>query len=95
MVRLDDRVRPCANVMFREVGDEAVVLELESGRYFGMDPVGARMWQLLVTRQSLAEVRTALCDEFDAPSEQLERDLVDFVATLQARGLLQLEPDDG
>ena len=76
-------------VMFRQVGDETVILDLASGTYFGLDPVGARIWQLLSEGSSLGQIVTTLVDEFDVSQEQLRKDVDALVALLMARGLLR------
>jgi hypothetical protein len=76
------------HVMAREVGDEAVILNLNTGTYFGLDPVGARMWRLLSEGKSLAEVCTRLTDEFDVGIDVVDADLRRLVDELLDRGLL-------
>lgn len=85
---LDATVRIPEDVVFRELDEEAVILNLESGMYFGLDDVGTRMWQLLDTLGSLRRTLEALETEFDAPTERLASDLTEFVGRLQSRGLL-------
>jgi len=46
-MNLSDKVTIPAQVMARTVGDETVILDLASGTYYGLDPVGARIWQLM------------------------------------------------
>lgn len=72
-----------------ELGGEAVVLNLDTGTYYGLDPVGTRAWQLLQKPRSLAELRDHIVDEFDVAPERCEADLVSFVASLSAHGLVQ------
>ena len=45
-MNLSDRVLVSSQVVAREVGNETVLLDLESGTYYGLDPIGARMWNL-------------------------------------------------
>ena len=46
--------------MGRVVGSEIVLLDLTSGTYFGLDAVGARIWQLIAAGQSLAKIRDVM-----------------------------------
>jgi len=85
---LDATVQIPDDVVFRELDGEAVILNLESGMYFGLDEIGTRIWQLLDLHKSLRKTLEALEAEFDAPAERLESDLTTFVGTLQAKGLL-------
>ena len=60
------------DVLAQEVGDEVVLLDLAGERYFGLDPVGTRIWALLPDAASLGAVLDNLCAEFDAPRERIE-----------------------
>ena len=59
----DVRIRIPDGVVFREVKGEAVLLELETGRYYGLDEVGTRIWQLLVSTRSLRSTLASLIAE--------------------------------
>ena len=87
-VALEQAVRIPDDVIFRELQGEAVLLNLASSTYFGLDPVGTRVWQLCETHGSLQAVLDAMQQEFDASSETLRADLLAFVDELLANGLL-------
>ncbi len=79
-----------AQVMSRQVGDETVILDLASGMYFGLDPVGARIWQLLSEGHHLGVVVSTLLTEYDVPEAQLRQDVNTLISELVSRGLVQL-----
>ena len=81
-----------AQVMSRQVGDETVILDLDSGTYFGLDPVGARIWQLLNDGQSVDGVVSTLLGEYDVTEDQLRQDVNSLVSELVSRGLVQVSP---
>lgn len=83
-----DSFRIPPHVMARQVGDETVILDLSGGTYFGLDPVGARIWQLIGEGRTLAETCDILLDEYDVPREQLERDVAELAEKLLAQKLL-------
>ena len=85
------RVTVTDHVIVRQLGDESVMLDMASGYYFGLDPVGARIWQLLSETSSLAEIVERLAQEYDVTPEQANSDLVRFVEELKAHGLLNVE----
>jgi len=88
-MKVSDRVRIPPEVLARQVGEETVMLDLAKGAYFGLDSVGARIWQLLQEGKSLEEVRDAMADEYDAPPEEIERDLLALADNLLSDGLLE------
>ena len=90
---LRDSVTVAPDVVFRELDGEAVILNLESGIYFGLDHVGTRIWQLIQAHGSLQKVFETMCDEFDVGSDALERDLLGLMDELCAKGLVRASPE--
>ncbi len=87
---LSNRFAIKPNVMARQVGEETVILDLASGTYFGLDPVGARLWQLMEAGKNLAEICEAMLDEYEVSRGDLERDTINLVEDLMARDLISL-----
>ena len=85
---LDAAFRIPDEVIFRELDGEAVVLNLDTGIYFGLDAVGTRIWRLLEERKPLKAVLDTLIEEYEAPPDRLQRDLLAFVERLDDKGLL-------
>lgn len=84
----DVRVRRAAEVVFQELEGEAVIVNLDRGTCFTLDPVGTRIWQLLGEEERLARVAHALTLEFDVDEETATSELHAIVGDLLARGLL-------
>lgn len=88
------RVEIAPGVVYREVGGEAVLLDLDSQRYFTLDVVGTRMWALLAEHGSLDEARHRLLAEYEVDAATLARDLDELVERLAAEGLVRVrEPE--
>jgi hypothetical protein len=81
-------VQPGADVIFRDLGGEAVLLDLASGRYFGLNPVGTRIWMLLAEGATIDAVVATLSHEFDGDAAAIARDVDELVTELAARGLV-------
>ena len=90
-MNLNDKVSIPAQVMARQVGEETVILDLASGTYFGLDPVGARIWQLLSEGKALAEVCEAMLADYEVSRAEIERDLSELLAALGDKGLIRFE----
>lgn len=88
MLTLQNRVTVCDDVVFRALGEESVILSLDTGMYFGLDPVGTRIWTLLPDRD-LAEVAAMIQQEFDAELPQIQEDVLTLVEQLIAKRLVQ------
>ncbi len=75
-----------------EVEGEAVILNLADGVYYGLDGVGARVWELLREPRSVAELRDALTAEYDVDADTAWRDLQVLLGELSARRLVETAP---
>ena len=89
-MKLSDKVNIAPQVMAQKVGEEAVILDLATGTYFGLDPVGARIWQLMGEGKTLAEICDVMLDEYDVLREALECDTVRLAQDLAAQGLIEI-----
>ena len=89
-MNLSDKVSIPTQVMARTVGDETVILDLASGTYFGLDPVGARIWALMGEGRALAEICTTMLEEYEVERKQLEADVLRLAEELAERGLVAL-----
>jgi hypothetical protein len=89
-MNLTDKITIPSQVMARQVGDETVILDLGSGTYFGLDPVGARIWQLMGEGNTLAQICDTMLDEYDVTREALERDVVELADKLHEQKLINI-----
>ena len=87
-MKLSSNVSVSGDVVAREVADQMMLLDLASGTYFGLDPVGARFWQLLEEGKSATDARATLLEEYDVAPEVLDADLETLLDTLASNGLV-------
>ena len=74
-----------------ELGGEAAILNLGNGVYYGLDPVGARIWELIQAPREVADVRDLLVAEYDVDVDRCERDLLMLLARLAAERLVEVQ----
>ncbi len=89
-VTLNDRVKIPAGVIFQKVGEEIVFLNLDTGIYFGLDPIGSRIWDLLVEKETLQAVFESMKEEYEVAPEELRKDILLLVQELQAKRLVEI-----
>ncbi len=80
------------DVSWREVGDEAVVLESTTGTYLTLNASGKVLWQALETGATKPEMAGMLVERFGIGAELAARDVDGFLERLQARHLVEAEP---
>jgi len=81
-----------AHVLARDLDGELVLLNLDSEQYFGLDPVGTRMWVALTESPSVEAALDRLQAEYDVAPERLRADLDALLADLIRDGLVQRAP---
>jgi hypothetical protein len=75
------------------LGNEAAILHMRSGVYYGLDPVGARIWSLLTKPRSVEDLRTAILEEYDVEPGRCESDLLSLLEKLRAEGLIEVRSE--
>jgi len=87
-ITFDSSVSVSPDVMVRKIGEEAVLLDLKTERYLGLDDVSARFWDLLTSGGSIQAAYQTLLAEFEVDPERLRTDLDAFVQELLQLGLV-------
>jgi Coenzyme PQQ synthesis protein D (PqqD) len=77
----------------RELGGEAVLLDLRTGTYYGLNAVGTRFLELVNAGVSLSEIHQTMLAEFDVPADLLQADLLKLAGEMVSKGLLQVDLD--
>lgn len=77
-----------SDIAFRDIAGEAVVLNLSTGMYFGLDAVGTRIWHLLAEHGSSEPVVKTLLTEYEVEEERLRRDIEALLQQLLDKGLV-------
>ncbi len=94
MVEFCNRVIVPEHVLIRHMDGEAVLLNLDSERYFGLDATGTRMWEQLTGAPTIDAAFALLLEEFDVEPEILREHLSDLLKRLVENGLLTVLPSD-
>jgi hypothetical protein len=90
MPRTRRTIRINPSTLHREIQGEGVLLQLDTGQYFGLDEMAERMWALMMEHGDLARVETKLLEEFDVEPDALAGDLDRFVNALIERQLVEV-----
>jgi len=72
------------------LGEESAILNLKNSMYYGLDPVGARVWSLLQQPRSVGEVRDALLSEYEVEAGRCEADLLALLEKMLSEGLIEV-----
>lgn len=62
-----------------ELDDNQVMMHLDKGKYFGLDPVGKRIWELIEEPKNIREITAILLEEFEVTPEQCNEEVQSFL----------------
>ena len=74
-----------------ELEGETVILNLQSGVYYGLKAVGATIWNFIQEPKTVNEVRDAILAKYEVESEQCESDLLALFQELKSEGLIEVK----
>ena len=86
--RAESRVVATDRQVACQVGGEAVILHLDEGVYYGLNEVGARVWQLVQEELTVAEIVDAIVAEYGVDRAQCLGDIQELVAGLAEHKLV-------
>jgi hypothetical protein len=76
--------------VFSPLGQEAVILHLEAGVYYGLNDVGARIWSLLQAPRSVKEIRETILREYEVEPERCDQDVLALIKSLAVEELIEI-----
>ena len=93
-MRWDATFHPADHVIAKLVGEELILLDYEEELYYGLDPIGTRIWELFGTGRTLGEIVDTLLAEYAVTREELAADVEKLVADLESNGLVKIVTGD-
>ena len=86
---MTDHLQIADGVVYKRVGDETILLDFDAGVYYGLDSVGARIWELLADARSLDAIVDTLLEEYDVTRDVLEKDIAALLSELESKQLIR------
>jgi hypothetical protein len=90
-ISLDSMVSQIEDIVASDIDDEKVMMSVEKGQYFGLEPVGSRIWEMIEQPVRVSELIDALLGKYDVDRETCEKDVLAFLEELHEAGILQVE----
>jgi hypothetical protein len=90
IITLETVVQASPDQVSCDLQGEAAILNLKTGVYYCLDPVGAAVWKLVEQRCTLASIRDVILAEYDVDAARCERDLFELLEVLAAEGLIDV-----
>ena len=79
-------------IVFTDLDDTIVMMDVDEGQYYELDQVGAHIWTLLETSQTAADLCNALAAKFDVDPDTCRRDTLEFLQTASSMRIVHIQP---
>jgi hypothetical protein len=90
-VSFESRLVQPEDVLFQELEDESILLNVTTGEYYGLNPSGHRMWAALTTSDSIRDAYEQLLASYDVPADDLKLDLIELISNLLNQRLVRID----
>ena len=78
-----------------DLSGEAAILNLKTSTYFGLNTVGASIWNLIQEPRKVSEIRDAILEEYDVEPDRCETDLLALLQELLEKELIEVKNETG
>ncbi|MDJ0616030.1 MAG: PqqD family peptide modification chaperone [Calothrix sp. MO_192.B10] len=79
--------------VFSNLSEDAIILDMKSGTYYGLDEVGASIWNLIQQPKTVEEIKKAMLEEYEVEPEQCEQGILALLEELAVQGLIEVKDE--
>ncbi len=73
-----------------DLAGETVLLSMRDAHYFGLDPVGSRIWELVSVPMRVSDICDTIVGEYEVPRDRCEADVLRFLRELAEKELIEV-----
>jgi hypothetical protein len=95
LVLLNNRFEAIKDHLYSEIKEEGVILSLKNGKYYGVNPVGATIWQAIQSPATLPEIQAAVTREYDVDEDTCRREVLIFLEQMVNEELVEVSNEKG
>lgn len=90
MISTTTQVKASNDQVSCELNDETAILDMKTGVYYGLDPVGARIWELIQQPRAVSSIIASLLDEYEVVEANCTQDVLALLTHLQEKQLIEI-----
>lgn len=90
MISLKSKLRIAEGTLVRDLDGEAILLNIKTEQYYGLDEVGTRMLVALTESASVQAALDQLLEEYEVDADELQRDALQLANNLITQGLIDV-----
>lgn len=91
-LRPDTKVARSDDVLASAFDNEMVMMVIESGKYFNLNPTGKRIWEIIETPRTVSEICAVIEDEFDVDLAVCKGKIMEFIIELMDKEVVKILP---
>ncbi len=88
-LKMDSKLSRNADIIFSDMDGETVMMSIDNGEYYGINPIGSRIWNALETPHTPSEIIDMLLPHFDVTRDQCARDVIPFLERMVEKGIIK------
>jgi hypothetical protein len=77
-------------IISSDMDDETVMMNIEKGEYYGINPIGSRIWELIETPRKVSNICEKLCEEYDVTQEKCNNDVMHFLNHMAEKKIITI-----
>lgn len=90
-IALESQVKQCNSIYTSSIDNEAVMLNVDLGKYFGMNSIASDIWNKLQNTMTVKSLIDSLSNEYNVSWEECQADVIPFLETLISNGLIEID----
>ena len=90
-MNIKSKITLSKNVFAQEIDEETIILDSVTQEYFSINEIGKVIWSLIEEKKNLAEIKAEMRDMYEAPEEQIDKDLLNSIQALEQKGLIKVD----
>lgn len=89
IIKMDSKLTRNNDIIFSDMDGETVMMSIDNGEYYGINPIGSRIWNALETPHTPSEIIDMLLPHFDVTREQCLKDVIPFLERMVEKGIIK------
>ncbi|NJD90496.1 MAG: lasso peptide biosynthesis PqqD family chaperone [Geobacter sp.] len=89
-ISLESTISQIDDIVASDIEDEKVMMSIEKGEYFGLEPIGSRIWEMMATPVKVSAIIDAMLNQYDIDRQTCENDVLKFLSELNDAGIIRI-----
>lgn len=90
-ISLNTTVSQIKDIVATDIDGDVVMMSIENGAYYGLDPIGSRIWEMIGTPCKVSDLIERLMEEFEVDRPTCEKGVFNFLNDIQKFKLIQIQ----